>query len=80
VRQIIREATQKIARGGGPKFVRALEAVAADCVKKDIPLTLHQLAQWYEKLSGLAHPSSFYIGVLYHTDHYWTVAATTAPR
>lgn len=80
VRQIIREATQKIVRGGGPRFVRALEAVAADCVKKDIQLTLPQLAQWYEKLAGLAHPPSFYVGVLYHTDNYWTVAATTASR
>ena len=80
VRQIIREATQKVNRGGGPQFVRSLEAVAADCAKKDTQLTLHQLGEWYENLSGLAHPPSFYVGVLYHTDHYWTVAATTAPR
>lgn len=80
VRQIIREATQKLVRGGGPKFARALEAIAADCQKKNSQLTLHQLSEWYEDCTGLAHPPQFYVGVLYHTDQYWTVAATTAAR
>jgi hypothetical protein len=78
VRQIVREGTQRIRREGGPKFVRALEAVAAECKKRGVPLTLHQLSEWFGKCSGLRHSPQFYVGMLYHTDHYWMMAGSVS--
>jgi Sigma-70, region 4/Bacterial RNA polymerase, alpha chain C terminal domain len=64
VRQIVRDSMKKIRRMGGPKLVRALEGVAAECERQVCPLTAELFTKWLRESPTVPRSSEFYIRVL----------------
>ena len=63
VRQIVKGVMNKVRRGGGPKLVRALEAVARECELHICPLTPELFTHWIND-GKLSRPSQFYVNAL----------------